>query len=558
MSILIRNSKAFASGIIEKEGFDHVEPMPFGGATSLAYRVRIEGKEYFMKRLRPEFKSDWRYRSAYQKEYEVGRGISNEYIVRYEAIDEDAEGLYILMEMVNGHTLEEKLAKEPEYFASRRNFEKLFLQLLRGLKALHEAHVAYLDLKPENVMLTQVNSDVKIIDLGFCFADAYSHTAGTTQTFAAPELQKGDTREVDERTDIYALGQLMKYVMEVTCADVPKRLRHIIEKCCAPAKQNRYANASEVTKAIRHKRKRLAISCIALAILLMVGIGFQGFVKTQHYTNTVLNLRWWLKSAPYDVRYGYNNYRILSEDSMTCTTVGGRRLPNIYIAAKVYHEGKEYRTVSIAPDAFGGRRIKSVYIPDGVKEIEENAFAHCEKIVSLHLPSSVEKIGISSFEAMKGLCSLQLSENIKEIPLKAFVSCYSLEKLVIPEGVETLGLDAFAICTSLKEVSLPSTLTKIDRGVFWHCTSLKEIHIPASVSEIGQYAFFACDSLTDVYNYSPTPQQILPIYNNKNITLHVPRGSEELYRKADHWNYAKEIVAINEGRGKSESLSIDK
>ncbi|MBO7266690.1 MAG: leucine-rich repeat protein [Bacteroidaceae bacterium] len=545
MSILIRNSKALASGIIEKEGFDSVEPMPFGGATSLAYRVRIDGKEYFMKRLRPELKSDWRYRSAYQKEYEVGRSICNEHVVRYEAIDEDAEGLYILMEMVNGRTLEEKLATEPEYFARGRNFEKLFVQLLSGLQALHEAHVAYLDLKPENVMLTQVNSDVKIIDLGFCFADAYSHTVGTTQAFAAPELQRGDAREVDERTDIYALGQLMKYVRNVACVDIAPHMQRIIEKCTASVMQDRYANTAEVLKAIRRKRKWIANFSITLATLLALGIGVQEFVKTQHYTNTVLNLRWWLKKAPYDVRYGYNNYRILSEDSMTCAAVGGKRLPNIYIAAKVYHEGKEYRTVSIAPDAFGGRRIKSVYIPNGIKEIEENAFAHCEEIVSLHIPSSVEKLGVSSFEAMKGLRSLQLSGNIKEIPTKAFVSCYELERLTIPEGVEILGFDAFAICTSLKEVSLPSTLIKIDRGVFWRCRSLKEIRIPASVTEIGEFTFYDCDSLTDVYNYSPIPQVVPPIYNGRNITLHVPRGSEELYRKAENWNRAK-VVAMED------------
>ncbi len=114
-----------------------------------------------------------------------------------------------------------------------------------------------------------------------------------------------------------------------------------------------------------------------------------------------------------------------------------------------------------------------------------------------------------------------------------------------PEGIEVLGLDAFAICTSLKEVSLPSTLTKIDRGVFWRCQALKEIRIPASVTTIGEYVFFDCDSLTDVYNYSPTPQRIPPIYNGKNITLHVPRGSEELYRNADNWNRA-EVVPIED------------
>ena len=104
------------------------------------------------------------------------------------------------------------------------------------------------------------------------------------------------------------------------------------------------------------------------------------------------------------------------------------------------------------------------------------------------------------------------------------------EKLYIPEGVEELGLDCFAISDSLKEVSLPSTLKIIERGAFWRCISLKTISIPSSVEAIGQFAFFDCWSLTDVYNYAPVPQRVLPIFNKRGITPHVPRGSEELYR----------------------------
>ena len=113
------------------------------------------------------------------------------------------------MEYVKGLTIDEKLTTTPDYFAGEGNFEKLFVQLLRGLKALHAANVVYLDLKPENVMLTQANNDVKIIDLGFCLAGTDGYTAGTNRCFAAPELSNRNLLEVDARTDIYSLGQLM-------------------------------------------------------------------------------------------------------------------------------------------------------------------------------------------------------------------------------------------------------------------------------------------------------------------------------------------------------------
>jgi hypothetical protein len=153
----------------------------------------------------------------------------------------------------------------------------------------------------------------------------------------------------------------------------------------------------------------------------------------------------------------------------------------------------------------------------------------------------VEKIGDGCFEVLEDMKSLQLSANTKEIPLKAFVKCTSLEKVDIPEGVEVLGLDAFAICTALKRVSLPSTLTSIRRGVFWRCTNLKEITIPASVKTIGEYVFFDCDSLKHVYNHARVPQRIPRIFNTEGIILHVPHGSEELYRQADNWNVTEVV-----------------
>lgn len=334
----------------------------------------------------------------------------------------------------------------------------------------------------------------------------------------------------------------MQYIKEAAAVDIAPRLQRIIDKCIQPEMQERYADVDEVLKAVTKNRKWMLRIGIAMALLIALGTGITIFSKTDSYRVNNLRLGWLLSKPDHDIMYERNYFRILSEDSLTCIAVGGKRLENLYIHDRVYgKDGKEYRTVAVAEDAFGGRRIKSVYIPEGVKEIGVNAFCYCENILSLHLPSSVERIGNCCFEGLKSMKSLQLSGSIKEIPLKAFVKCSSLEKLVIPEGVEVLGLDAFAICTNLKEVSLPSTLTTISRGAFWHCTNLKEIVIPASVTTIGEYVFHECDSLTDVYCYAPVPLRIPPIYNKEGITLHVPRGSEELYRQADNWNVARVV-----------------
>ena len=523
---------------------EEIKPLGTKGATSCSYRVRISGKEHFMKQLRPELKDDWRYRSAYQKEYEVGRKINNPYIVRYESIDENANGLYILMEHVNGHTLDEKLTMDPEYFSRGNNFEKLFTQILKGLKALHEANVAYMDLKPDNVMLTQVNGDVKIIDLGFCFADAYSHTVGCSYEYAAPELQEGALERVDARTDIYAVGRLMLYVKEAACVNVSKRLQRIIDRCIQPDMQNRYANVNEVLMDLTHRRKWMMRLTIASVLILSLALGFFTFSKTSAYKFAKLELKWWLRQPAYDISYDEVYYRILSEDSLTCIAVGGRELKDLYIHKEVPHNGKTYKTVAIESEAFAGWKIESVYIPDGVREIGDMAFNRCHEVLSLDIPQSVERIGIKCFDDMKSIRNLSLSGNLKKISHNAFTSLHSLKRLNVPEGVEIFDLDCFAHCSSLEKVTLPSTLTTINRGVFWNCGNLKEIIIPASVHTIGEYVFYHCNSLTDVYNYSPIPQSVPPIFNKQGITLHVPKGSEKAYSNTDNWNVANVVGDI--------------
>ena len=51
-------------------------------------------------------------------------------------------------------------------------------------------------------LLTHIDDDVKLIDLGFCRTDAFVDTQGYTSGLAAPEQLSGGA--VDVRTDIYA------------------------------------------------------------------------------------------------------------------------------------------------------------------------------------------------------------------------------------------------------------------------------------------------------------------------------------------------------------------
>lgn len=140
-----------------------------------------------MKKLIDEEVHNTNYRNLFKKEYEIGSSIPHPNLTEYISLNEDENGYYILMEYICGKTLDNVINEDPEYFSRHDNADRFFTQLLGAIEALHSHNVVYSDLKPSNIMITQVNHNVKLIDLGFCFVDAYSRTAGTTQKFAAPD-----------------------------------------------------------------------------------------------------------------------------------------------------------------------------------------------------------------------------------------------------------------------------------------------------------------------------------------------------------------------------------
>ena len=89
------------SGFLDENiKFDKIERLDNEGGTCEAYVVHIKGKAYFMKRLRSQYSNDPNYRLIFNKEFEIGKAINNDYIPQYLNLCDDGEGLYILMEYV--------------------------------------------------------------------------------------------------------------------------------------------------------------------------------------------------------------------------------------------------------------------------------------------------------------------------------------------------------------------------------------------------------------------------------------------------------------------------
>ncbi len=119
---------------------------------------------------------------------------------------------------------------------------------------------------------------------------------------------------------------------------------------------------------------------------------------------------------------------------------------------------------------------ESVRIPDNVKVIYRCAFADEEsgssrirensELKSIDMPDSVKEIGDYAFYWCSSLKSIRISKSLIRIYEKAFSSCESLSSINIPSSVEFIGEEAFKGCTALTDITLPDSDMKLGHDVF--------------------------------------------------------------------------------------------
>jgi sorbitol-specific phosphotransferase system component IIA len=163
----------------------------------------------------------------------------------------------------------------------------------------------------------------------------------------------------------------------------------------------------------------------------------------------------------------------------------------------------------------------------------------------------VTAIGNAAFEECISLTSVVIPESVTSIEWAAFGGCLSLTSVEIPNSVTSIGPSAFGGCFSLTSVELPGSITSIEEATFWNCNRLTSVAIPNSVTSIGEGAFGGCTSLADVYVYWQTPldisSEVFLALTLKNITLHVPEGTEAAYGAADTWKEFRIVTAQSDG-----------
>ncbi len=206
---------------------------------------------------------------AFQREADMLARLNNEHIPRVFDRFSEQNRHYLVMEYIDGATLEEEMKQAGGRLAEPRVID-IALQILDTLEYLHglEPPVIYRDLKPSNVMMMG-NGQAKLIDFGIArhFQPLQNATMIGTQGYAPPEQYRG---KVELRSDLYALGATMHHALSgrdpaneapfsfpplaTLCPDANPALTALVDDALAYDVERRVPSAAEFKRRLKDIR----------------------------------------------------------------------------------------------------------------------------------------------------------------------------------------------------------------------------------------------------------------------------------------------------------------
>jgi eukaryotic-like serine/threonine-protein kinase len=255
------------------------------GGMGTVYRAedpRLE-RDVALKVLREDVLRDDAARHRFRQEARALSRLLHPNIATLFDLDSEGEVDFLVLEFVEGETLDASLATGPLPEVRAR---AIALEVAAALQVAHEHGIVHRDLKPGNVMIT-ARGRAKVLDFGLAvFTGAGGNLTGVTTANGAPALlgtlpymspeQVRDGR-VDARTDVYALGTL---IFEMTTGtrpfagddpgallyrivhELPPRLRDrrpglspeieaLVARCLEKKAAHRFADAGALLRALR-------------------------------------------------------------------------------------------------------------------------------------------------------------------------------------------------------------------------------------------------------------------------------------------------------------------
>ena len=253
------------------------------GGMGEVFRARDSrlGRDVALKLLPERFALDADRLARFTREARLLASLNHPNIATLHGIEESDGRLALVLELVEGETLADRIARGPIPLADALAIAR---QIADGLEAAHDAGVIHRDLKPSNISL-RPDGTVKILDFGLAKAvdpsqpaDAAAPTMTSPPTrlgmvvgtapYMSPEQSQG--LPVDKRTDIWAFGAVLYEVLTRRRAfegrtdsetlafamtrepdwtllpgDVPASVRRLLRRCLEPERKRRLADIAD-------------------------------------------------------------------------------------------------------------------------------------------------------------------------------------------------------------------------------------------------------------------------------------------------------------------------
>lgn len=265
------------TGMIIAERYEILGKIGTGGMADV-YKAKDHKLNRFVavKVLKPEFREDTTFIRKFRSEAQAAAGLTHPNIVNVFDVGDDEGVYYIVMELIEGITLKEYIAKKGKL--SIKEATSIAIQVSMGLEAAHNHGIVHRDVKPQNIIIS-TDGKVKVTDFGIARA-ASSNTISSNVMgsvhYSSPEQVRGGYS--DEKSDIYSLGITLyemvtgrvpfdgdttvaiaiKHLQEemvppsVYTEDLPYSLEQIIFKCTQKSVGRRYEKMEDVIADLKH------------------------------------------------------------------------------------------------------------------------------------------------------------------------------------------------------------------------------------------------------------------------------------------------------------------
>ena len=193
-------------------GFEILEELGRGGM-GVVYKARQERLKRLvaLKMIRSGRHLDAEHLARFEIEAEAVARLNHPNIVRIYEIGRVERAPYVVLELLEGGTLKDRIAGTPQPFSDAA---AVLSALARGVSAAHAAGILHRDLKPSNVLFDQAGVP-KIADFGLAkrleIEDGETQTGQVlgTPSYMSPEQAKGWDKDIGPAADIYSLGAIL-------------------------------------------------------------------------------------------------------------------------------------------------------------------------------------------------------------------------------------------------------------------------------------------------------------------------------------------------------------